>query len=130
VNVRDLDGAREFMSDRHLRLTNLIDQDGATASATAFLGCPSWYSSVPMARSGEARPDGRTRERCVNGWPAYNPRQMWPHVFCGDLQPFGQFSKNPRVSATKRRSPALQACRCQPAGYLISRISFSLFFAA
>jgi hypothetical protein len=31
-----------------------------------------------------------------------------PRVFCGDLRQFRQFSKNPRVSATIRRSPTLQ----------------------
>jgi hypothetical protein len=32
-------------------------------------------------------------------------------LFCEDLRPFRQFSKNPLVSATRRRSPTLQVCR-------------------
>src|SRR5882724_2229878 len=108
-----------------------------------FLGFPSSFWSVPMARSGEARPDGRTRELCVNGSPAYKPHQLvWQRVSWASPRPFGQFSKNPRVSATIRRSSALQVLsglalmlvggnrQTTPAGYLISRISFSLFFAA
>jgi len=40
VNIRDLDGAREFMVERHLRLTNLIDPDGATAERYGVSGVP------------------------------------------------------------------------------------------
>ena len=35
-------------------------------------------------------------------------RSAGPRVFCGDLRPFAHLTKNPRVSATNRRSPALQ----------------------
>ena len=58
VNIRDLDGAREFISDRHLRLTNLIDPDGATAERYGVSGVPK-----PVL----VGPDGKIR-RIAAGW--------------------------------------------------------------
>ena len=40
INIRDLDGAREYMATEHMRLTNLIDVDGETAQRYKVSGVP------------------------------------------------------------------------------------------
>jgi cytochrome c biogenesis protein CcmG/thiol:disulfide interchange protein DsbE len=40
VNIRDVEGAREFMAAKHLHLTNLIDADGETAQRYGVSGVP------------------------------------------------------------------------------------------
>jgi len=67
VNIRDLDGAREFISDRHLRLTNLIDPDGATAERYGVSGVPK-----PVL----VGPDGKIR-RSAAGWQDERTLREW-----------------------------------------------------
>ena len=67
VNIRDLDGAREFMSGRHLRLTNLIDPDGTTAERYGVSGVPKLVL---------VGPDGKIR-RSAAGWQDERTLREW-----------------------------------------------------
>lgn len=67
VNIRDLDGAREFMASEHLRLTNLIDTDGAAAERYKVQGVPKLVLIGP---------DGKIR-RSAAGWQSERTLRQW-----------------------------------------------------
>jgi peroxiredoxin len=67
VNIRDLDGARQFMGDQHLRLTNLIDADGTTAERYGVSGVPKLVL---------VGPDGKVR-RTAAGWQGEGTLREW-----------------------------------------------------
>ena len=69
VNIRDLDGAREFMGSEHLHLTNLIDPDGAAAQSYKVSGVP---KLVLIGRDGKIRRSaaGWQNERTLRRWLA------------------------------------------------------------
>jgi peroxiredoxin len=67
VNIRDLDGAREFMGNQHLRLTNLIDPDGTTAERYRVSGVPKLVL---------VGPDGKIR-RSAAGWQNERTLREW-----------------------------------------------------
>ena len=67
VNIRDTDGAREFMGNAHLRLTNLIDSDGQTARRYNVHGVPKLVLIGP---------DGKIR-RSATGWQDERTLREW-----------------------------------------------------
>jgi peroxiredoxin len=67
VNIRDLDGAREFMSGKHLSLTNLVDADGQTARNYKVSGVPKLVLIGP---------DGKIR-RSAAGWQDERTLRDW-----------------------------------------------------
>jgi peroxiredoxin len=67
VNIRDLDGAREFMSGEHLGLTNLVDADGQTAQKYKVSGVPKLVLIGP---------DGKIR-RSAAGWQDEETLRGW-----------------------------------------------------
>ena len=67
VNIRDLDGAREFMVSRHLGLTSLIDPDGQTAQSYKVGGVPKLVLIGP---------DGKIR-RSAAGWQDERTLREW-----------------------------------------------------
>jgi peroxiredoxin len=67
VNIRDLDGAREFMSGEHLGLTNLVDTDGQTAQKYKVSGVPKLVLIGP---------DGKIR-RSAAGWQDEDTLRGW-----------------------------------------------------
>lgn len=67
VNIRDLDGAREFMVSRHLGLVNLIDPDGQTAQNYNVGGVPKLVLIGP---------DGKIR-RSAAGWLDERTLREW-----------------------------------------------------
>ncbi len=67
VNIRDLDGARQFMGSKHLSLTNLIDSDGQTAQKYGVRGVPKLVLIGP---------DGRIR-RSAAGWQDARTLREW-----------------------------------------------------
>ena len=67
VNIRDMDGAREFMSTEHLRLTNLIDPDGEIAQRYRVSGVPKLVLIGP---------DGKIR-RSAAGWQDERRLREW-----------------------------------------------------
>ncbi len=67
VNIRDLDGAREFMSGKHLRLTNLVDATGETARKYKVSGVPKLVLIGP---------DGKIR-RSAAGWQDEQTLRGW-----------------------------------------------------
>jgi peroxiredoxin len=67
VNIRDVDGAREFMASEHLRLTNLVDMDGAAAERYKVQGVPKLVLIGP---------DGRIR-RSAAGWQSERTLRQW-----------------------------------------------------
>ena len=67
VNIRDMDGAREFMVSQHLSLTNLIDPDGQTAQSYKVGGVPKLVLIGP---------DGKIR-RSAAGWQDERTLREW-----------------------------------------------------
>jgi peroxiredoxin len=67
INIRDLDGAREFMSVRHLGLTNLVDADGQTARNYKVSGVP---KLVLIGADGKIR-------RSAAGWQDEETLRSW-----------------------------------------------------
>jgi peroxiredoxin len=67
VNIRDLDGARDFMSGEHLGLTNLVDADGQTARKYKVSGVPKLVMIGP---------DGKIR-RSAAGWQDEDTLRGW-----------------------------------------------------
>jgi peroxiredoxin len=67
VNIRDLNGAREFMSDEHLGLTNLVDAGGETAQTYKVSGVPKLVLIGP---------DGKIR-RSATGWQDEGTLRGW-----------------------------------------------------
>ena len=67
INIRDVDGAREFMASEHLRLTNLIDPDGETAQRYQVSGVPKFILIGP---------DGKIR-RSAAGWQDEPTLRNW-----------------------------------------------------
>jgi len=67
VNIRDLDGAREFMSGEHLGLTNLVDANGETARKYKVSGVPKLVLIGP---------DGKIR-RSAAGWQDEQTLRGW-----------------------------------------------------
>ena len=67
VNIRDLDGARDFMSGEHLGLTNLVDADGQTAQKYKVSGVPKLVLIGP---------DGKIR-RSAAGWQDEDTLRGW-----------------------------------------------------
>jgi peroxiredoxin len=67
INIRDIDGAREFMATRRLRLTNLIDPDGETAERYRVSGVPKLVL---------VGPDGKIR-RTAAGWQDERTLREW-----------------------------------------------------
>jgi peroxiredoxin len=67
INIRDTDGAREFMSSEHLRLTNLIDPDGQTAQKYRVSGVP---KLVLIGTDGKIR-------RSAAGWQDERTLREW-----------------------------------------------------
>jgi len=69
VNIRDVDGAREFMASEHLHLTNLIDADGKTAEQYGVSGVP---KLVLIGADGKIRKSaaGFQSERTLRDWMA------------------------------------------------------------
>jgi peroxiredoxin len=67
VNIRDLEGARDFMVNQHLGLTNLIDPDGATAERYKVSGVP----KLVLIGS-----DGKIR-RSAAGWQNEQTLREW-----------------------------------------------------
>jgi peroxiredoxin len=69
VNIRDVDGAREFMASKNLHLTNLIDADGETAEHYGVSGVP---KLVLIGGDGKIRKSaaGFQDERTLRAWMA------------------------------------------------------------
>lgn len=69
VNIRDLDGAREFMATEHLGITNLVDADGQTAQRYRVNGVP---KLVLIGADGKIRRSaaGWQDERTLRNWLA------------------------------------------------------------
>jgi peroxiredoxin len=67
VNIRDLEGAREFMAAEHLRLANLIDLDGETTQRYQVSGVPKLVLIGP---------DGKIR-RSAAGWQNEQTLRSW-----------------------------------------------------
>jgi len=67
VNIGDLEGARDFMGNQHLSLTNLIDPDGATAERYKVSGVP----KLVLIGS-----DGKIR-RSAAGWQNEQKLREW-----------------------------------------------------
>jgi peroxiredoxin len=67
INIMDIDGAREFMATKHLRLTNLIDPDGETAQRYKVSGVPKFILIGP---------DGKIR-RSAAGWQDEPTLRNW-----------------------------------------------------
>lgn len=67
VNIRDVEGAREFMATKHLRLINLIDADGETAQRYQVSGVPKLVLIGP---------DGKIR-RSAAGWRDERTLREW-----------------------------------------------------
>jgi peroxiredoxin len=67
VNIRDVDGAREFMASEHLRLANLIDPDGRTAQRYNVSGVPKLVLIGP---------DGKIL-RSAAGWQSEETLREW-----------------------------------------------------
>jgi peroxiredoxin len=67
INIRDIEGAREFMAAKHLRLTNLIDPDGETAERYKVSGVPKLVLIGP---------DGKIR-RSAAGWQDEPTLREW-----------------------------------------------------
>lgn len=67
INIRDIDGAREFMATRRLGLTNLIDPDGETAERYKVAGVPKLVLIGP---------DGKIR-RTAAGWQDERTLREW-----------------------------------------------------
>ncbi|HUJ23172.1 MAG TPA: TlpA disulfide reductase family protein [Bryobacteraceae bacterium] len=67
INIRDLDGAREFMQTERLHLTNLIDVDGETAQRYEVHGIP---KLVLIGADGKIRRTaaGWQDEQTLRGW--------------------------------------------------------------
>jgi peroxiredoxin len=67
INIRDIDGAREFMASEHLHLTNLIDPEGETAQRYKVSGVP---KLVLIGRDGKIR-------RSAVGWQGEKTLLDW-----------------------------------------------------
>jgi peroxiredoxin len=67
INIRDIDGACEFMASEHLHLTNLIDPDGETAQRYKVSGVP---KLVLIGRDGKIR-------RSAVGWQGEKTLLDW-----------------------------------------------------
>ena len=69
VNIRDLEGAREFMASERLHLTNLIDSDGETAERYGVSGVP---KLVLIGADGKIRKSaaGYQNEKTLREWMA------------------------------------------------------------
>ena len=67
VNIRDVDGAREFMATQRLGLTNLIDPDGQVAQRYGVSGVPKLVLIGP---------DGKIR-RSAAGWQDEHSLREW-----------------------------------------------------
>jgi peroxiredoxin len=67
INIRDIDGAREFMATEHLRLTNLVDPDGETAERYNVSGVPKLFLIGP---------DGKIRKSAA-GWQDERTLRAW-----------------------------------------------------
>jgi peroxiredoxin len=69
VNIRDVEGAREFMAIEHLHLTNLIDVDGETAERYGVSGVS---KLVLVGADGKIRKSaaGYQNEQTLREWMA------------------------------------------------------------
>jgi peroxiredoxin len=67
INVGDLEGARQFMREKHLSLTTLVDMEGAVARDYAVSGVPKLVLVGADGRIKRARA-GMQSERAVRQW--------------------------------------------------------------
>ena len=69
VNIGDLDGARQFMREKSLRLTSLVDTDGLVAQKYSVGGVPKLVLVGADGRIKRAR-TGMQSERTLRQWLA------------------------------------------------------------
>jgi peroxiredoxin len=60
VNIRDLNGAGEFMRDERLGLTSLADADGQAAEKYKWAACRSWVLTGPDGKIRRSAQDEQT----------------------------------------------------------------------